>query len=99
MQAKVESQVMADLPECRLAPLTPPFYYTSCDYFGPYNVKIRHNKTTKYYFRKNWNVGRIVEVYPGQDGKVRNVRVKTRTGEYQRPITKIAVIQPAEVYA
>ena len=48
--------------------------------------------------RGNWNVGRIVEVYPGQDGKVRNVRVKTHTGEYQRPITKIAVIQPAEGY-
>ena len=49
MQAKVDSHVMADLPECRLAPLTPPFYYTSCDYFGPYNVKIGRNKTTKYY--------------------------------------------------
>ena len=49
MQAKVESQVMADLPECRLAPLTPPFYYTACDYFGPYNVKIGSNKTTKCY--------------------------------------------------
>ena len=48
--------------------------------------------------RGKWNVSRIVEVYPGQDGKVRNVRVKTRTGEYQRPITKIAVIQPAEEY-
>ena len=48
--------------------------------------------------RGNWNVGRIVGVYPGQDDKVRNVRVKTRTGEYQRPITKIAVIQPAEGY-
>ena len=46
--------------------------------------------------RRNWNIGRIVEVYPGQDGNVQNVRVKTRTGEYQRPITKIAVIQPAE---
>ena len=49
MQAKVESQVMADLPECRLAPLTPPFFYTACDYFGPYNVKIGRNKTTKCY--------------------------------------------------
>ena len=49
IQAKVESQVMADLPECHLAPLTLPFYYMSCDYFGPYNVKIGRNKTTKYY--------------------------------------------------
>ena len=49
MQAKAESQVMAELPECRLAPFTPPFYYTSCDYFGPYHVKVGRNKTTKYY--------------------------------------------------
>ena len=48
--------------------------------------------------RGNWNVGRVVSVYPGQDGKVRNVQVKTRTGEYERPITKISVIYPAEGY-
>ena len=48
--------------------------------------------------RGTWNVGRVVSVYPGEDGKVRNVKVRTRTGEYQRPITKIAVIYPAEGY-
>ena len=48
--------------------------------------------------RGSWNIGRIVNVYPGQDGKVRNVRVKTHTREYERPITKIAVINPAEGY-
>ena len=42
-----------------------------------------------------WIIGRV-EVYPGQDGRVRKVKVKTPTGEYSRPITKIAVIQPAE---
>jgi len=46
--------------------------------------------------RGKWIIGRIVEVYPEQDGRVRNVMVKTPTGEYSRPITKIAVIQPAE---
>ena len=49
MQAKAESQVMAELPECHLAFCTPAFYYTSCDYFGPYYVKGGRNKTTKYY--------------------------------------------------
>lgn len=44
--------------------------------------------------RGTWNIGQVVSVYPGQDGKVRNVKVKTRTGEYERPITKIAVIYP-----
>ena len=49
MQAMAESQVMAELPECGLAPFTPPFYYTSCDYIGPYHVKVSRNKATKYY--------------------------------------------------
>ena len=46
--------------------------------------------------RGKWITGRVIEVYPGQDGKVRNVKVKTPTGEYSKPITKIAVVQPAE---
>lgn len=49
MQAKAESQVMAELPKSRLAPCTMPFYCTSCNYFDPYHVRIGHNKTTKYY--------------------------------------------------
>ena len=48
--------------------------------------------------RGTWNVGRVVSVYPGKDGKVRNVKIKTCSGEYERPITKIAVIYPAEGY-
>jgi len=46
--------------------------------------------------RGKWKMGRIIQLYPGPDRKVRNVKVKTSTGEYSRPITKIAVIQPAE---
>ena len=48
--------------------------------------------------RGKWNIGRIINVYPGQDGRVSNVKIKTRDGEYQRPISKIAVIYPAEGY-
>ena len=47
--ARVESQVMADLPQSRLAPFTPPFHHTSCDYFGPYRVKISRNTIVKHY--------------------------------------------------
>ena len=43
-----------------------------------------------------WSIGRILEVHPGPDGRVRNVEVKTSTGIYSRPITKIAVIYPTE---
>ena len=46
---KSETQLVANLPALRLAPYTPPFYMTACDYFGPYNVKISRNKTAKHY--------------------------------------------------
>lgn len=49
MTHKAETQLMANLPALRLAPYTPPFYMTACDYFGPYNVKISRNKTAKHY--------------------------------------------------
>ena len=46
--------------------------------------------------RGKWIIGRVIEVYPGPDDKVRNVKVKTPTGTYNRPVTKLAVIHPAE---
>ncbi|XP_072178137.1 uncharacterized protein [Diadema setosum] len=46
--------------------------------------------------RGKWTIARVIQVYPGPDGKVRNVKVKTPTAEYRRPVTKIAVIYPAE---
>ena len=49
MEPKTETQIMADLPQHRTAPNTPPFHYTSCNYFGPFTVKIGRNKTAKYY--------------------------------------------------
>ncbi|XP_033646408.1 uncharacterized protein LOC117305638 [Asterias rubens] len=48
--------------------------------------------------RGKWNIGRVTEVYPGEDGHVRNVKVTTAHGDYRRPITKIAVIYPVEGY-
>lgn len=46
---KAETQLMANLPVERLAPFTPPFHFTACDYFGPIVVKVGRNKTTKHY--------------------------------------------------
>ena len=40
MAHTTETQLMASLPELHLAPYTPPFYVTACDFFGPYKVKI-----------------------------------------------------------
>jgi hypothetical protein len=48
--------------------------------------------------RGNWTVGKVIKVYPGQDGKIRNTMVKTSTSTYERPITKLVVIYPAEGY-
>ena len=46
--------------------------------------------------RGKWKVGRVIDVYPENDGKVRNVKVKTASGKYSRPVQKVAVIHPAE---
>ena len=48
-EAKVETQLMANLPKFRLRPHTPPFLYSSVDYFGPMKVKVGRNKTSKHY--------------------------------------------------
>ncbi|XP_011858760.1 PREDICTED: uncharacterized protein LOC105556288 [Vollenhovia emeryi] len=44
----------------------------------------------------NWRLGRITEVHPGKDGLVRVVEVKTTTGIYQRPLSKICIL-PVEI--
>ena len=49
IEAKVETQLMAKLPKFRLQPHTPPFLYSSVDYFGPVSVKVGRNKTQKNY--------------------------------------------------
>ena len=49
IEAKAETQLMAVLPPCRLQPHTPPFLYSSMDYFGPIKVKVGRNKTAKHY--------------------------------------------------
>ena len=45
-----------------------------------------------------WRIGRVTEVYKGPDDRVRNIQVKTVSGVYKRPITKIAVLYPVEGY-
>ena len=49
IEAKVETQLMANLPKFRLQSHTPPFLYSSLDYFGPLKVKVGRNKTCKHY--------------------------------------------------
>ena len=42
--------------------------------------------------RGHWNLGRVLEVYPGPDGKVRTVKVKTKDSVFIRPIQKLYLL-------
>ena len=48
--------------------------------------------------RGKCTVGRVMSIYTGSDGKIKNVKVQTPTSEYQRLITKLVIIYPAEGY-
>ncbi|XP_043064457.1 uncharacterized protein LOC122320328 [Drosophila ficusphila] len=43
-----------------------------------------------------WTLARIIEVYPGKDGLVRAVKLRTSSGELVRPISKIAILPNSE---
>jgi hypothetical protein len=45
-----------------------------------------------------WLMGHIVEVFPGRDGLVRVVDVKTKNGVYKWPIHKLALLLPNECW-
>jgi hypothetical protein len=46
--------------------------------------------------RSKWSMGLITEVLPGNDGLVRKVVMKTKTGSYKRPIHKLCLIATKE---
>ena len=39
------------------------------------------------------NLGRVLETYPGVDGLVRTVKVKTKDAVYVRPIQKLCLLE------
>ena len=41
----------------------------------------------------HWPLGQIREVFPGPDGQVRLVRVRTAGQDYVRPITKLCPLE------
>ncbi|XP_068707645.1 uncharacterized protein [Montipora foliosa] len=43
--------------------------------------------------RGHWNLGRVLEVYPGPDGMVRTVKVKTKDSVFIRPIQKLCLLE------
>ncbi|KAK3731436.1 hypothetical protein QZH41_013623, partial [Actinostola sp. cb2023] len=48
-------------------------------------VLVKHDNSP----RPRWPLGLIVDTYPGSDGLVRSVQVKTQSGVYVRPVDKI----------
>ena len=48
--------------------------------------------------RGKWHIGKVLQVFPGEDGLVRNVQVKMAAGTYTHPVTQTCVIYPAEGY-
>ncbi len=43
-----------------------------------------------------WCLGRVTNTFPGSDGLVRVLEVKTQFGQYLRPITKVSMVLPVE---
>ena len=41
-----------------------------------------------------WPLARVTSVCQGQDGPVRDVKLKTSKGEYNRPISKVVLLLP-----
>ena len=39
--------------------------------------------------RGKWKMGKIIETFPGTDGKIKSAKVETSVGSYDRPITKL----------
>ncbi|XP_064635262.1 uncharacterized protein LOC135492633 [Lineus longissimus] len=46
--------------------------------------------------RNAWSLGRVIEVYPGKDNRVRAVKVRTQHTQLVRPVNKLCLIEPVE---
>ena len=45
--------------------------------------------------KEKWPLGRVIRVRRGNDGLVRDVRVQTATGRYDRPVIRLCVLEEA----
>ena len=44
-----------------------------------------------------WQLGRVTETFPGQDGLVRSVRIRTPHTSVVRPVTKLSLLEGAQL--
>ena len=49
--------------------------------------------------RGAWPLGKVVEIFPGKDGLVRCVKVKTRLGTYLRPAVRMVLLEVDSLHA
>ena len=43
-----------------------------------------------------WPLNKVIQTHTGKDGLVRVVIIKTATGTYKRPVTKITLLLPSD---
>ncbi|GFU48749.1 hypothetical protein NPIL_165921 [Nephila pilipes] len=43
--------------------------------------------------RSDWLIGRVIDIYPGKDNKVREVKMKTKAGELIRSVKKLYPVE------
>ena len=48
-------------------------------------------------FPTKWPLAKVTRIYTGKDGVVRVVTVKTDSGTYTRPVSKIVLLTPSEI--
>ena len=77
-------------------------YFTSLRKFTKWHSPSRNAKAGDVVLLKEdgmtptkWPLGRIVEIHPGRDDVVRVVTVRTTSGTYRRPVTKVALLLAA----
>ena len=46
--------------------------------------------------RSKWQLAIIIETFPGNDGHIRSVKIRTSSGQYTRPITKLCLLLTKE---
>ncbi|XP_064647483.1 uncharacterized protein LOC135500166 [Lineus longissimus] len=46
--------------------------------------------------RNTWQLGRVIEVYPGKDGLIRSGKIRTQHTQLVRPVNKLCLIEPVE---
>ena len=47
--------------------------------------------------RRSWPLARVTKVMPGKDGVIRVAEVRTKTGVYTRPVTRLYRLEDSDV--